>query len=78
MHDIVQCIKANLSLTDVGMTVLVGSTWIFAVIYMKDSNLIFSENPVKLFYDRIKIVYDIITGIMGVTSVKADTQPFRV
>ena len=78
MHDIVQCIKANLSLTDVGMTVLVGSTWIFAVIHMKDSNLIFSENPVKFFYDRIKIVYDIITGIMGVTGVKADTQPFRV
>ena len=45
---------------------------------MKDSNLIFSENPVKFFYDRIKIVYDIITGIMGVTGVKADTQPFRV
>ena len=78
MHDVVQCIKSDFTLSDIGMAVLVCTAWIFAVIDMKDCDLIFSDDPVKFLYDGIKIVDDIITGIVGMAGIKADTKPLRV
>ena len=56
------------------MSILVGSTWIFTVINVKDGNLIFSDQAVELIDHIIEMVDDIISAVTCMTSVKADSQ----
>ena len=46
----------------------------FAVVDVKDSDLVFSKNPVKLLYDTVKVVSYRVTAVMGMTSIKADPE----
>ena len=56
------------------MSILVGSTWIFAVIDVEDSNLIFAENVVKGINYTVKVVDNVISGIVSVAGIKADPE----
>ena len=56
------------------MSILVGSTWIFAVIDVEGSNLIFAENMVKGINYTVKIVDNVISGIVSVAGIKADPE----
>ena len=56
------------------MSILVGSTWIFAVIDVEGSNLIFAENVVKGINYTVKVVDNVISGIVSVAGIKTDTQ----
>ena len=57
------------------MAVLCGSTGIFAVIDMEGSNLIFSQHLVEVCDYPVKIVDNIITTVMGMAGIEADTEP---
>ena len=48
VHYLQQCLKTNLSETEILMTVLMGAAWILAVIDMENRNLILSDHLVKL------------------------------
>ena len=56
------------------MSILVGSTWIFAVIDVEGSNLIFAENVVKGIDHIVKVVDNVISGIVSVAGIKADPE----
>ena len=56
------------------MSILVGSTWIFTVIDVEDSNLIFAENVVKGINYTVKVVDNVISGIVSVAGIKADPE----
>ena len=58
------------------MSILVGSTWIFAVIDVEDSNLIFAENVVKGINYTVKVVDNVISGIVSVVSKQTRRRSF--
>lgn len=68
-------VKANEALSDIGVAVLVTTALVFAVVDVKYGNLILSDQTVKLPNHTVKIMHDVIAGIMDVTGVKADAQP---
>ena len=74
MHDIGECIKADFAETYVGMAILGSTAYIFAVINVKDGNLIFSDQAVELIDHIIEMVDDIISAVTGMAGVKADSQ----
>ena len=75
MDDVVQSVKSYTAFSKILVAVLCGSTGIFAVIDMEGSNLIFSKHLVKVCDYPIKIVDNIITTVMSMTGIKADTKP---
>ena len=75
MDDVVQSIKTNTAFSKILMAVLCGSTGIFAVIDMEGSNLIFSKHLVEVCDYPVKIVDNIITTVMGMAGIEADTEP---
>ena len=78
MHDIGECIKADFAETYVGMAILGSTAYIFAVINVKDGNLLFAYEFVKMVDDSVKIVNDIIATVMCMAGIKADAQLFVV
>ena len=78
VYDGSKSLKSDFALTDIGMAVFLCALRIFAVIDMEDSNLVFSENPVKGFDDTVKIIPDVISAVMCVAGVKADTKLFII
>ena len=78
MHDIGECIKADFAETYVGMAILGSAAYIFAVINVKDGNLLFAYEFVKMVDDSVKIVNDIIATVMCMAGIKADAQLFVV
>ena len=64
MHDIGECIKADFTETYVGMAILGSAAYIFAVINVKDGNLVFAYEFVEMVDDSVKIVNDIIATVM--------------
>jgi len=78
MDDVCQSVKADLTLPNIGMSVLFGSLWIFAVVDVKDSDLVFSKNPVKLLYDTVKVVSYRVTAVMGMTSKQTRSLSLQV
>ena len=78
MHDIGECIKADFTETYVGMAILGSAAYIFTVVNVKDSNLLFAYELVKVVDDSVKIVNDIIATVMCMAGIKADTQLFVV
>ena len=75
MDDVVQSIKTNTAFSKILVAVLCGPTGIFAVIDMEGSNLIFSQHLVKVCNYPVKIVDNIITTVMGMAGIEADTKP---
>ena len=74
MHDPVKCIITDIAVADIGMAVFSGTTGILAVIDMKDGNLILANQMIKAVHDTIKIMNDLLAGIMDMTGIKADTE----
>ena len=74
MYDIGDRIKADFSEADICMAVFGGAGWIFAVINMEDSDLVFSDQPVKVVDDTVEIVDDVIAAVACMAGVKADTK----
>lgn len=72
MNDVLQSVKTDLSEPDIFMAVFPGAFNIFTVIHMKDFYPIDADDFIKLVKNTVKIIGDIIPGVMGVASVKAD------
>ena len=64
MDNPVQGFKADSALSDVFMAVFGRAAGIFAVIDMKDRNLVFAEHLVKLLYHTVKIMHNIIPAVV--------------
>ena len=60
------------------MAILGSTAYIFAVINVKDGNLLFAYEFVKMVDDSVKIVNDIIATVMCMAGIKADAQLFVV
>ena len=60
------------------MAILGSAAYIFTVVNVKDSNLLFAYELVKVVDDSVKIVNDIIATVMCMAGIKADTQLFVV
>lgn len=50
------------------------TTHIFTVVNMKDRNLIFTDQMIKLVDHTVEITTDIITTVVSVAGIKTDTQ----
>ncbi len=72
MNDVLQSVKTDLSEPDIFMAVFPGAFNIFTVVNMKDFYPIDADDFIKLVKNTVKIISDIIPGVMGVASVKAD------
>ena len=66
----VQRLEANFSKSNICMPVFRSSNWIFAVIDMKDCDLVFPKYLIKTFYDTVKVMDNIITTVMNMTGVE--------
>ena len=73
MNDSVQRFKADLSITDVGVSVLMSTSDILGVIDVHHSQSVQTDDLVKFLQDTVK-VSEIITGIMNVTGIQTDTD----
>ena len=56
------------------MPVFLCTTHIFTVVNMKDRNLIFTDQMIKLVDHTVEITTDIITTVVSVAGIKTDTQ----
>ena len=59
------------------MAILGSTAYIFAVINVKDGNLLFAYEFVKMVDDSVKIVNDIIATVMCMAGIKARRAAFR-
>ena len=69
-----QRFKSNPAFSQIFMAVLVSPPLILGIIDMKRCNLILSDDPVELADHALNIIHYVITRIMGMTGVEADTQ----
>ena len=74
MDNPVQGFKADSALSDVFMAVFGRAAGIFAVIDMKDGNLVFADNLVKMADNTVEIMDNIISGIVRMAGIETDTQ----
>ena len=77
MYNAVKGIIADIALADIGMTVFSCTALVFAVVDVEYSNLLLSDEAVKVSNDSVKVADDIITGIVCVTCIKADAESVR-
>ena len=71
IHDVHKCIKTDLSESKILMPVLGSSRLVLTVVHMEHRNLILADKFIELLHHAIKIMYDVITGITGMTGIKA-------
>ena len=74
VYDIGEGIESNFSSAEIGMPVFLCTTHIFTVVNMKDRNLIFTDQMIKLVDHTVEITTDIITTVVSVAGIKTDTQ----
>ena len=72
VHDIMESVKANMAKADIGMPVFGRTRHILTVIDMEKGNLFLAQQPVKLGYDIIKMMNDIITAVTCMAGIEAD------
>ena len=74
MDNLMQGIKTNRSLTDIGVAVFVGTTWVEAVIDMDDCNLVKPKDIIELFQHTFIVSDKRIACITDMAGIKAYTQ----
>ena len=77
-YNFLQRFKTDFPKPDIFMPIFMTSTVIFAVVDMEDCDLLFSNQTVKRFDHFVKLMNDIIPGVVDMTGVKADTQLIRI
>ena len=61
--------EPNIALANAGMSVLMATQWIFAIVNMNSMQLISTNKLVKLLQYTFQIVDDIITAIKNMASI---------
>ena len=74
LHDCPQSFRAENSLAELFVTVLVRAEFIFAVVKVNGIEVIQTDNAVKFIKHTVKVVFDIISSVPDVAGVKTDSE----
>ena len=74
VDDAAQGLCSYEAISDIGMTVFAGPSFILAVVDVEQSNLIFTDQTVEAVYYTVKIMNNVIPCIVQVAGIHADTQ----